>query len=152
MAEQHGSAGGYATTKPATVRSAGSTPPQTNGYDSKQPRKPRAKRSGFHRQPGARSMKEYPLTGPEMWSLAGIGLAATIFFGAGSFFLSTWFDLAKDLAVPPDEMTTEMKGYFRGLATASGWACVISFALGVVLTAVNGLTILHILRGTEHPE
>lgn len=115
------------------------------------PPKPRAKRSGFHRQPGARTMKEYPLTGPEMWSLAGVGLAATVFFGAGSFFLSTWFDIYKDLAVPPSEMTHEMKGYWTGLKQAAGWACVVSFVVGAVLTAVSSLTIWNIVKNTEHP-
>ena len=53
---------------------------------------------------------------PGQWLLihgasGGVGLAATVFFGAGSFFLSTWFDIYKDLAVPPTEMTEQMKGY-----------------------------------------
>ncbi len=96
-------------------------------------------------------MKEYPLTGPEMWSLAGVGLAATVFFGAGSFFLSTWFDIYKDLAVPPSEMTEQMKGYWSGLKDAAFWACAVSFVMGIVLTAVSGLTILNIVNNTEHP-
>ncbi len=125
--------------------------PGSDKFEGPKPRKARAKRSGFHRQPGARAMKEYPLTGPEMWSLAGVGLAATVFFGAGSFFLSTWFDIYKDLAVPPAEMTPEMKGYWTGLKTAAGWSCIVSFALGVILTGVSGLTIWNIVRNTEHP-
>ena len=135
-----------ANDKPDVVAAA------SNQFAAPRPtRKPRAKRSGFHRRPGARTMKEYPLTGPEMWSLAGVGLAATVFFGSGSFFLSTWFDIYKDLAVPPTEMTEQMKGYWTGLKVATGWACVISFVMGAILTAVSGMTIVNIVRNTEHP-
>lgn len=114
-------------------------------------RRPRAKRSGFHRQPGARTMKEYPLTSQELWQLAGLGLVATILFGMGSFFLSTWFDVFKDLSAPPDEMTQEMRGYWRGLMTAAGWATALCYTFGVVAALIGGLSVRHIMKCTEHP-
>ena len=118
-----GKGGTITGSAPATGRSTGAT-------IASQPKKPRAKRSGFHRQPGARSMKEYPLTSQELWQLAGLGLVATVLFGMGSFFLSTWFDVFKDLSVPPDEMTQEMRGYWRGIMTAAGWATALCYTFG----------------------
>lgn len=95
-------------------------------------------------------MREYPLTGPEMWQLASIGVAATVFFGAGTFCLSAWFDIYRDLAVPASELTPEMRGYWSAALKGFGWASGAFFGLGVVLTAVNGLTIVNIIRNTEH--
>ena len=97
-------------------------------------------------------MKEYPLTGPEMWQLATVGIAATIFFSGGTFLLSSWFDFQKDLAIPPSEMTAEMVGYWRAMRDASFWGAVVCFVGGCVLAGANGLTIHHIINCTEHPE
>lgn len=96
-------------------------------------------------------MKEYPLTGPEMWQLAGVGVAATAFFAGGTFCLSSWFDIYKDLTAPPSEMTQEMVGYWRAMRDTSFWGAVICFALGGLMAGLNGLTIWNIVANTEHP-
>ena len=97
-------------------------------------------------------MKEYPLTGAEMWTLAGVGLAATLAFGAGSFFLSMWFDVFRDLSAPPSEWTEETLGYWKAIRTGTGWATVTFYSVGALLTFINGLSVRRIMRETEHPE
>lgn len=95
-------------------------------------------------------MKEYPLTGPEMWQLAGVGFASTVFFAAASFFLSSWFDIYKDLSAPPDEMTEAVRGYWSAMRDTAFWAAIGSAIIGLLLTGLNGMTIFNIIRNTEH--
>lgn len=116
------------------------------------PKKTRVKRSGFHRAQGARVMKEYPLTGPEMWQLAGVGLAATFFFAGGAFCLSSWFDVYKDLTAPPSEMTQETLGCWKAMKDAFFYGTIACFGLGLAMTGLNGLSIWNIIRNTEHPQ
>lgn len=97
-------------------------------------------------------MKEYPLTGSEMWMLAGLGVAATVCFGMASFATSVWFDVYKDLSAPPPEMAKEMLGYWKAVRMLSGWAAIGLFGFGALFTAINGLAVRRIMAETEHPD
>lgn len=117
----------------------------------KPPAKPRPRRGGFHRKAGARDMKEYPLTMAELIGLSSVGLAASAALAGGSFFLSTWLDIYKDLSITAG-LSAETKGYWIGLKQSCWWAMVGCFSLAAILTVANGAAIFSIVKNTEHPD
>jgi hypothetical protein len=136
-------------------QSASNTAPTgSTGMVSPPPKAPakakRSRRGGFHRKAGARDMKEYPLTLQEMLQLGAVGLAATLMFALAGFFLSTWFDIYKDLALAAD-LPPETRGYWRGLKAGAWWGWIVSAIVGVALLCANGWTLVSIINSTEHP-
>ncbi|OXE36600.1 MAG: hypothetical protein CGW95_06700 [Phenylobacterium zucineum] len=105
--------------------------------------------SAFKNRPGRRIMKEYPLTGPELVQLGGLSLAATICFSIASWCGTNWFDIYKDLSMNPT-LAAQARGMWEGLLIAFRAATIAFALLGLLFVSLNGLTIRHIMKSTEH--
>jgi hypothetical protein len=111
--------------------------------------KPRNPRGGFHRKPGRRVMKEYPLTQGELWGLGGVSLAATIFLSFASFCLSNAFELYKELSFDAT-ITPALSGYWHAMMCAFIWGGILWGVLGLIFIVINGLSLRRIINETVH--
>lgn len=99
---------------------------------------------------GARRVKGYPVTRDELFTLGGVGVIASAFFGFGANFVSRSFDLAANLDLSSGVskeiierwQTREWDFWYMGL---------VLLGLGALIALAGGAKIWSIIWSTEHP-
>jgi hypothetical protein len=94
-------------------------------------------------------VKDYPVTGPEIWQLGGVGLAGTICFSLASWFLGKSFDLYSQLKLSRGA-SIEGTEYIRGMLTGFVPAGCIFFLFGMVSFVIGGFSVHRIISETRH--
>ncbi len=98
---------------------------------------------------GTRDVKDYPVTGPEIWELGRVGLAGTVCFSLASWFLGKSFDLYSQLKLSGGA-SIEGAEYIRGMLTGFVPAGCIFLLFGIVSFVSGGFLVNRIISETRH--
>jgi hypothetical protein len=101
--------------------------------------------------PGARRVKGYPITRDELFTLGGVGVLASAFFGFGANFISRSFDLAANLDLSAG-ISAEIIERWHTREYDFWYFGLVLLGLGILIAVFGGAKIWSIIYSTEHPD
>lgn len=94
-------------------------------------------------------MKEFYVTESELWSLGGLGIGATLFLSATTFFLGLWISIGATVDLTSG-IKPEILSKWGTIANACGVAAIIFAALTLGAAWVFKNTMAKIIESTIH--
>lgn len=118
---------------------AGNSPPLRTGQ------------TGFHRSPGNRVMKEYPLTSRELWTLGGLQAGSALALSIAGWLWGFWVSAKQTIAFADKKVIAgNILGQWQGYADMAWVGMIAVGALGILLIVLSAINVIGIIRDTTH--
>lgn len=154
MAEERSGASEASTVEAETGTGSGATEARASPAPP-QPVTGTARKKGWRagsrkmRNPGWRTVNEYPLDGDEVWELALFGGGSTAFFTIGGWLLGQYMSLSQALVATPG-LPEKLIGEWQSTLWWSSRVGVACFIVGALFVAAGGYKAFRIYWSTTH--